>query len=349
MNGMTAFSCVSDMDLDLIEESMKLFSSSGSPVVGKRRYGSLGRFLSSGWGVAVICAVVSLSVLAVIIRAGQNPPILPPIPGTEETETAAEETEAITEVEEMTAPENESGTLPPEGTDTGDVTSEETASDTTEETTLDTEGERYPNVTEGGIVFISNGDGTCKVKGADKNHKGKLIVPSVSPYGDTVTAVAGGAFRSFSSLTEVELPDTVTALGSSAFQGCGALTSVKLPPAVTEFGGSMFNGCGELLHVDLPAGLTEIPGMTFQTCVNLRSVTIQDGITSIGANAFNGCRSLSSLTIPAGLKSIRAQAFLNCCGLGFVYYRGSREEWEQVDIDETGNSFIVNRTVRFIE
>ena len=356
MNGLTAFSCMSDVDLDLIEESMKLFSASAAPVAGKRRYSSLGRFLSSGWGVALICAVVSLSVLSAIIWAGQNPPVVtPPGPGTVESETGATVTEepAVSEPESDTAPATEPDTEA--GADTDADTDPDTESDTDLDTETDTdadtetEGVFHPDITEGGILFISLGNGTCKVKGADKNYEGKLIIPEVSPYGDTVTAVAAGAFRSFKSLTEVVIPDTVTAIGASAFQGCGSLESVKLPAFVTEFGGSMFTGCGELERVDLPAGLTEIPGLTFQTCVSLRSVTMQDGITAIGANAFNGCRSLSTLTIPAGLKSIGAQAFLNCCGLGLVYYRGSREEWEQVDIDETGNSYILNRNVHFID
>jgi hypothetical protein len=198
----------------------------------------------------------------------------------------------------------------------------------------------HPDVTEGGVLFISNGDGTCKVKGADKSYQGKLIIPSVSPYGDTVTAVAAGAFRSFRYLTEVEIPDTVTVMGSSAFQGCGSLNSVRLPSEVIEFGKAMFDGCGELRKVDLPAGLTEIPAMTFQTCVSLRRVVAQDGITHIGANAFNGSRSMAELTLPAGLKSIGASAFMNCCGLQTVYYGGTRDEWSRVEVNPQNNAYI---------
>ena len=363
MNGMQAFACISDVDLALIEESMALFepeAKAGAAV--RRRHSGLGQFMSGSWGVALLCAVVSLSVLSAIIWAGRNAPILPPTPGTDETETAAEETEdaketedtkETEETEDTKVSETESGTLPFEETDTGESSSEgtdaETEGETEGDTTPETEVERYPDVTEGGLVFISNGDGTCKVKGADKSYQGKLTIPTVSPYGDTVTAVAAGAFRSFRYLTEVEIPDTVTVMGSSAFQGCGSLNSVRLPSAVTEFGKAMFDGCGELRKVDLPAGLTEIPAMTFQTCVSLYSISVQDGITAIGANAFNGCRSLGSLTLPAGLKSIGSQAFLNCCGLGFVYYRGSRAEWEQVNINKTGNAYILNRNVIFID
>lgn len=340
MNGMTAFACISDIDLDLIEESMTLFASEqplpcgASAVRGRRASSAIGRFFSSGWGVAAICAIVSVSVLAAIVWAG-NRPVLPPTP------SVSESTESIAETESASVTEPESVTLP--GTDWGEETS--ALPDTTAEP--ETEGVLYPDITEGGILFISNGDGTCKVKGADKAQEGKLTVPETSPYGDTVTTVATGGFKGFSKLTSVSLPDTVTVIKTSAFEGCGSLKSVDLPPVVTEFGRNMFNGCGELQRVVLPAGVTEIGMCTFQTCVSLQSVVAQEGITAIGANAFNGCASLSELTLPAGLQSIGASAFLNCCGLRTVYYGGSRAEWSRVEVHSTGNGYIHRVTVVF--
>ena len=54
----------------------------------EHRVNLLSRFFGSGWGVAVICAVVSLSVLGGIIWAGQNPPAGGP--GSVGTETHTE-------------------------------------------------------------------------------------------------------------------------------------------------------------------------------------------------------------------------------------------------------------------
>ena len=206
---------------------------------------------------------------------------------------------------------------------------------------------QHPEITEDGITYISNGDGTCKIKGEDRNMKGRVVVPAESPYGDVVTTVAKGAFKGFRSIVSVRLPDTVTVIGGGAFQGCGALQNVTFPPEVTEFGSAMFDGCGELRQVTLPRGMTELPAMTFQTCVNLESVEYQgDVITSIGANAFNGCRSLIYLTIPGGLKSIGLSAFQNCWP-AVVYYGGSRAEWERVEINPTNNGGIVGVDVVF--
>ena len=328
MKGMTAFACMSDLDLDLIEESMSLFTPTAAPLVrGRRADTALSRFFGSGWGVAVLCAAVSISVLVAIVLAGRGGWVTPPPPDTVESETTEKEWE------EPTEPDGE--------TDTGEDTdgTVETPAETEGDTEPATEGVLHPDVTVGGVLFISQGDGTCKIKGADRTYAGEILVPEKSPYGDTVTAVAAGAFKGFKSVTAVTLPETVTIIKGSAFQGCSSLKTVTLPKRVTEFGRAMFDMCGELTAVVLPLGVTEIPAMTFQTCVSLQRVEARDTITAIGACAFNGCRSLGTLTLPkGGLKSVGSQAFLNCCGLHTVYYGGSRQEWDGVEIHPTDNS-----------
>lgn len=321
MKGMTAFACISDIDLELIEESMSLFA---APKAVAKEPSRLSRFLNSGWGVAMICTLVSVAVLSAMVWAGRQQPVKPPAPGTVESDR-------------VTAPES----MP-------DVEQEtEGGADTEAATEAVTEGVLHPDVTEGGVLFISNGDGTCKVKGADKTWEGVIIVPERSPYGDVVTTVVAGGFKDFSGITSVTLPDTVTVIKKCAFQNCGALQHIDLPAEVTEFGSALFDRCGELESVVLPKGLAEIPAMTFQTCVSLQSVVAQEGVTSIGANAFNGARSLETLTLPAGLRSIGSAAFMNCCGLRTIYYGGDRAEWKAVEVHSYENAHLGHADVVF--
>ena len=97
MKGMTAFACISDIDLDIIEESMALFFRAGGiPARRPRAESPLARFFGSGWGVAIVCTVVSLSVLSAIVWAGQrNPIVQPPLDSVE-----TEETDSLTESDE---------------------------------------------------------------------------------------------------------------------------------------------------------------------------------------------------------------------------------------------------------
>ncbi len=90
MKGQLAFEALGALPDELIVEAAEQlgFFGGNTPAVASRRRekSALSRFLGSGWGVALICAVVSLTVLGGIIRAGQRPPAGGP--GGVETETA---------------------------------------------------------------------------------------------------------------------------------------------------------------------------------------------------------------------------------------------------------------------
>ena len=91
------FEALSNLRDNLIEESLALFDGTALPMLPKRQHPVL-RFLSSGAGVAVICAVVSLGVLGGIVWAGRHAPTTPtpPITSTQETEVVTETTPDIT-------------------------------------------------------------------------------------------------------------------------------------------------------------------------------------------------------------------------------------------------------------
>ena len=72
------------------------------------------------------------------------------------------------------------------------------------------------------LVFKSNGDGTCAVQVISTPESGKIVIPPISPEGDTVTVFEGAGVMelphtgvgrypiSLDSLTAVALPETVT-------------------------------------------------------------------------------------------------------------------------------------------
>ena len=103
MRGQLAFETIGSLPDDLITEAagyLGFLQGSGgrtSAADGRRREPSaLSRFFESGWGVALVCAVVSLSVLSGIIWAGQRPPA--GSPGGVETETTDYAGDSQTEV-----------------------------------------------------------------------------------------------------------------------------------------------------------------------------------------------------------------------------------------------------------
>ena len=171
------------LDDTFIEEGILPDTAVMTPIRGgKARHGDslLARFARSGWAVAMLCAVVSLSVLAAVVRLGLKDP---------------------------------AGDLNPPGENlpNNGFTGDTLPSETDELPTLPAESERVPagtaSVDEAGLRYVSNGDGTCTCMGftADEGQTA-IHIPDYSPDGDVVISVYSYAFRDRIGLTEVTLP-----------------------------------------------------------------------------------------------------------------------------------------------
>ena len=69
---------------------------------------------------------------------------------------------------------------------------------------------------------------------------------------------------------------------------------------------------------------------------------IPDTVTSIGTDAFASCESLASVTIPESVISIAKGAFDRCNKLENVYYTGSREQWNSIEIGDSNENLFNN-------
>ena len=100
--------------------------------------------------------------------------------------------------------------------------------------------------------------------------------------------------------------------------------------------------------------VTEIPEEAFSTC-RLRGLILPDSLETIGIGAFGYnrfeeivipdnvktikdggfeyCSNLKTITLPASLVSIGASAFASTV-LETVYYKGTQEQWAQINIDD---------------
>ena len=156
--------------------------------------------------------------------------------------------------------------------------------------------------------------------------------------------IAGSAFMSCN-LRSIIIPNSVVSIGDSAFSWCDSLTSITIPDGVTFIHDFAFDSCSELESVMIGDSVTIIGNGAFYGCSSLTSVTIPDSVTAIGNRAFNGCDSLTSITIPDSVTYIGDYAFYSCDSLETVYYRGSEEEWNEIEIgrynDKLENAEIV--------
>ncbi|MBR4020057.1 MAG: leucine-rich repeat protein, partial [Firmicutes bacterium] len=83
-----------------------------------------------------------------------------------------------------------------------------------------------------------------------------------------------------------------------------------------------------------PASVLKIDEYTFQYCTNLQSAVMGEGIVSIGYGAFEYCENLESINLPQDLVSVDRYAFDGCNALKYVFFKGTKEQWEGMIIKE---------------
>ena len=146
------------------------------------------------------------------------------------------------------------------------------------------------------------------------------------------------------SITEAKIDKNCRLIGTYVFSGCRSLTSITIPNSVTSIGSEAFYNCSGLTNITIPDSVTSIGNSAFYGCSGLTSVVIPNSVTSIGYQAFSGCSGLTSVTIPDSVTSISASAFKGCAWLDKIYYQGTADDWNKIDINNNGNDKLTSAT-----
>ena len=124
-------------------------------------------------------------------------------------------------------------------------------------------------------------------------------------------------------IDEVSIPNGVIKIGDYAFEYCTSLTNITIPDSVTSIGDYAFEFCESLTNITIPDSVTSISDYAFEYCASLTSVTIGNSVTDIGYAAFSGCDNLKN-----------------------IYYKGSQEEWNKINIRDNNNN-LTNATIYY--
>lgn len=197
---------------------------------------------------------------------------------------------------------------------------------------------------------------------------------------DGVTSIGSVAFLGCSALRCAEIPESVTEIGTYAFYGCSSLSDViyagsestwddivvgventPLQNAVFHFNGSFYatgTWAGRfswtldsegLLTISGSGSMENFPTGSLSAWQKYRGrivdVMIAEGAASIGGAAFSGCRNLESVTFPASVTAVGKDAFTECGSLRAIFYNGSLESWDEINIAE-GNEALAREKVR---
>lgn len=133
------------------------------------------------------------------------------------------------------------------------------------------------------------------------------------------------------------IPEGVTHVKQYALYYCESLKEIKIPASMVEINDSAFEYCHSLENIIFNEGLKSIKKSAFGGCA-IKELNLPNSLISIGESAFSNCENLNTIIVGNSIKEIGQNAFSsnNEMRLINVYYRGSEEEWNKIDIqDET--------------
>lgn len=110
----------------------------------------------------------------------------------------------------------------------------------------------------------------------------------------------------------------------------------RLPQALVSLNGVQdkvikvpdFNNNGNNRYVPIIGFSSDV----FSGNENITDIILPRYIERIPKGAFDGCKNLIRITIPKKIRYIPEGAFRNCDNLEDVYYEGSEDDWQNIDI-----------------
>jgi len=180
---------------------------------------------------------------------------------------------------------------------------------------------------------------------------GELVTNLIIP--DEVKNISSYAFAFCDSLASMTMPDSVISIGNHAFYSCKNIIDIRLSESLASIGEGTFTYCSNLTNIVIPDSVAtigfsyisffdDVNDGAFEGCTGLTSVTIGDGVISIGYDSFANCSSLTTVTIGEGVTSIDS-AFDGCDSLWHVLYKGTAEDWNNINTRWNDNLTSVTR------
>lgn len=161
---------------------------------------------------------------------------------------------------------------------------------------------------------------------------------------DSIYLLMGNVFSYCTKLKRVRLSDSLENIPSNTFKGCSALSDINTENIIN-IASNVFEDCTSLKSIDLTNA--EIIGKdAFRNCASLERVAFGKH-TQFYDGAFAGCPRLSKVYFSDDLESIDDNFLDGCNSVKEIYYEGSQEEWNQVEIGQAAAEKFKGVTIHY--
>ena len=211
------------------------------------------------------------------------------------------------------------------------------------------------------LISVSIPDSVTSIGDGEFYHCKRLTSISIP---NSVTVIGEQSFKGCINLTKVTISNSVTKIDDRAFMGCKSLSEITIPDSVTSIGYEAFQDCISLANITLPNNITSIENDAFYNTTYYNNqpngvvylgnwvieykgdmpknarINIKSGTKGIADFSFEWQGYLISITIPNSITNIGDGAFHVCGHLADVYYKGTKEKWNNVSIGEYNDKLI---------
>ena len=97
----------------------------------------------------------------------------------------------------------------------------------------------------------------------------------------------------------------------------------------------------------IPAGQRIIEALQYVEDLDLTEVYVPEGVEWIRPRAFQMCRNLRTVHLPQSLTHIEMKVFEDC-PLEDIYYAGTREQWDRLEISPVRSGSIIGARKHFL-
>lgn len=200
-------------------------------------------------------------------------------------------------------------------------------------------------------INVLSGSKYCSVDGVLYNKdKTELVAFPAGREGEYtilegVKTVANAAFLG-RKISKINLPLGIKELDYYSFADCDLLEAVIMPDSITYIGGYAFSGCENLKDVKISNGIETLDMNVFYG-TGIEMIEIPGSVTKIEQSAFSHCNNLISIILPASVSYVGQWAFSEDLLLTDIYYIGTREQWNKIEIVDNDNEFLINANKHF--